>query len=108
MFRNLAAFTVAFALAWAPTPARAWDGVTSGKITGVDVVTDGQNYGFRIYMDGKPMCGTSAGWAYVNRVEDNYNAMVSLLTSAYLSDRLVTIYADKNGPYCAIGYAAFR
>lgn len=103
--------TVAFfasLIALVSTPAMAWDGVTTGKIGGVDVVTDGQNYGYRIYMDGKPMCGTSEAWAYVNRSDNNYDAMVSLLTASYLNGKIVTVYTNKNGPYCAIGYALFR
>lgn len=89
------------------TPSVAWDGVKSGKISGLDV-TQAQNYGFRVYMDGTPMCGTTESWAYINKDWDNYQAMVSLLTSAYLSGKTVAIYTNKVGSYCEIGYASFR
>lgn len=89
-------------------PAYAWDGATTGKIVGLDVVTSGQNFGFRIYMDGRPMCGTSEAWAYLNKDRDNYDAMVSLLTSVYLTGKNVTILTMKNGIYCEIEYAQFR
>lgn len=84
------------AIAALPHAAYAWDGAKSGKITGLDV-TDGQNYGFRVYLDGSPMCGTSEGWAYMNRDWDNYDAMAALLTSAYLGGKDVTIYTTKVG-----------
>lgn len=89
------------------TPSFAWDGVKGGKITGLDV-TNAQNFGFRVYMDGTPMCGTAEGWAYINKDWDNYQAMVSLITSAYLSGKNVTIYTNKVGQYCEIGYLAMR
>jgi hypothetical protein len=94
------------ALLWA-APSTAWDGIKNGKITGVDV-TNAQNFGFRIYMDGTPMCGTTEGWAYVNKDWDNYDALVSLLTSAYLAGKTVIVHTTKVGSYCEIGYAAFR
>lgn len=88
-------------------PAFAWDGVKGGKITGLDV-TNAQNFGFRVYMDGTPMCGTTESWAYINKDWDNYQAMVSLLTSAYLAGKTVTIYTNKVGQNCEIGYVAMR
>lgn len=84
----------------------AWDGIKTAKLTGVHVVADGQNYGFRIYLDGSPLCGTDATWAYLNKDADNYDAMVSLLTSAYFSGKSVTVYTDKVGSYCRVGYVA--
>ena len=87
--------------------ANAWDGIKPGKITGIDV-TNAQNFGFRIYMDGTPMCGTTEAWAYLNKDWDNYDAMVSLLTSAYLSGKNVVVHTTKSGVYCQIGYVAFR
>ena len=89
------------------SPANAWDGIKAGKVSGLDV-TDGQNFGFRIYMDGTPMCGTTEAWAYANRNWDNYDALVSLLTSAYLTGKQVVVHTTKNGPYCEIHYVAFR
>lgn len=86
--------------------ALAWDGIKTAKLTGLHVVADGQNFGFRIYLDGTPLCGTDANWAYLNKDADNYDAMVSLLTSAYFSGKQVTVYTDKMGSYCKIGYVA--
>lgn len=85
-------------------PVLAWDGGKTGKITGLDAVADGQNYGFRVYVDGSSMCGTSENWAFINANASNYNAVVSLLTTAYLSNKTVEIYTNKNGIYCEIGY----
>lgn len=85
-------------------PVLAWDGAKTGKITGLDAVADGQNYGFRVYIDGSAMCGTSENWAFINANASNYNAVVSLLTTAYLSNKTVIIYTNKNDIYCEIGY----
>lgn len=84
-----------------------WDGVNSGRISGIDV-TEGQNYGFRVYLDGTPMCGTSEAWAYMNADWNNYEAAAALLTSAYLSGRSVIVYTTRNGSACEIGYVSFR
>lgn len=89
------------------SPALAWDGVKTGKITGIDT-TSGNNYGFRVWLDGTPMCGTAENWAYMNRNWDNYDATAALLTAAYLASKTVVIYTDKNGNYCQIGYVSFR
>ena len=86
-----------------------WDGAKSGHITGIDVSTNGENYGFRIFIDGTPMCGSgTAEWAYVNKSADNYDALVSLLTSAYISNKTVGLHTTAQGQYCEIGYALFR
>lgn len=89
------------------TASFAWDGAKGGNISGVEV-TNAQNYGFRVYMDGTSMCGTAATWAYINKNWDNYEAMVSLLTSAYISGKTVAIYTTRVGEYCEIGHAAFH
>lgn len=89
--------------------AQGWDGAKLGKITGLDVSTDGGNYGVRVFMDGAPMCGSgTVEWAYINKSADNYEVVVSLLASAYLSNKTVAIYTTARGQYCEIGYALFR
>jgi hypothetical protein len=92
-----------------PTAAHAWDGVESGKIYSIDVVADGENRGFRVYLEsGSVMCtGSTETWGYINRSFSNYEAMVSILTSAYLSEQSVTLYTNLDSyGYCAIGYIA--
>jgi hypothetical protein len=95
------------ALLFCASPASAWDGIKVGKISGIDV-TDGQNFGFRIYMDGTPMCGTTEAWAFQNKDFNNYDAMVSLLTSAYFNGKQVIAYTTKVGTYCRLDYVALR
>jgi hypothetical protein len=111
MFRfraSVAALIGAYVLAFGgQASAQTWDGVKTGKITGIDT-TDGVNFAFRVYMDGTPMCGSSAGWAYMNSSWDNYQATAGLLTTAYISGKQVTIYTVRQGTYCEIHYVAFR
>lgn len=106
LLRYLQVLTVALML-MCSAPSIAWDGVKSGKISGLDVTT-AQNYAFRVYMDGTPMCGTTETWAYINKSWDNYEAMVSLLTSAYLSGKTVVVHTTRVGTYCEIGHVYFR
>ena len=89
------------------SPVQAWDGSKSGKVTGIDL-TGGQNFGFRVYMDGTPMCGTTESWAYVNKDFDNYDAFVSVITTAYFSGKPITLITTKVGLYCHIGYVSLR
>lgn len=107
LLSRIAATLPVVALSWA-SPAAAWDGIKTGKVSGIDVVTEGQNFGFRVYMDGAPMCGTSEAWAFVNRDADNYDAIVSVITSAYLSGKVVTLLTNQSGIYCRIGYVQLR
>lgn len=95
------------ALLLSASPASAWDGIKVGRISGIDV-TDSQNFGFRIYMDGTPMCGTTEAWAYQNKDFNNYDAMVSLLTTAYFSSKQIVAYTTKVGSYCRLDYVALR
>jgi hypothetical protein len=89
------------------SPVHAWDGSKAGKVTGIDL-TGGQNFGFRVYMDGTPMCGTTESWAYVNKDFDNYDAFVSVITTAYFSGKPITLITTKVGTYCQIGYVQLR
>lgn len=92
----------------ASSQAYAWDGVKSGKLTRVDVVTNGENFGFRAFQDGSPMCGTSEDWGFVNKGDSNYEAMVAVLMSAYMNGKSVTLYSTKEGAYCHIDYAVLQ
>lgn len=105
MLRKLA---MAVMLMCASSQAYAWDGMKSGKLTRVDVVTNGDNFGFRVYQDGSPMCGTSESWGFVNKGDSNYDAMVALLMSAYMNGKSVTVLSTKEGSYCHIGYVVLQ
>lgn len=89
------------------TPAHAWDGTVQGKIAAVQV-SDAENAGFRVSLDnGASLCGTgTANWAYINKSFDNYDVMVSILTSAWLSGKSVTLYTTKEAGsnHCRIGH----
>lgn len=98
----------AVALICASSQAYAWDGMKSGKLTRVEVVTNGDNFGFRVYQDATPMCSTSENWGFVNKGDSNYDAMVALLMSAYMNGKSVTLLSTKEGPYCHIGYAILQ
>lgn len=100
----------AFMMSWLPlAPAAAWDGVVTGKIIGLDAVADGENYGFRVYLDnGAAMCPAGAAWSFINRSASNYDAIVSLLTSSWLAGKSVTIYTNISASYCQIGYVTVR
>jgi hypothetical protein len=87
--------------------AQGWAGQKTGKITGIDL-TEGENFGFRLYMDGTSMCGTTEVWAFMNKSWDNYQATAALLTSAYLTQKNVTVLTYRDGNYCRIGYVQFR
>jgi hypothetical protein len=90
------------------TPALAWDGAATGRITALDVAAAGENYGFRVTLVGAPtMCTGGAGWAAINTSATNYQATVSLLELAYSLGKNVTIYTTKDANnYCVIGYVS--
>lgn len=86
----------------------AWDGTVTGTISQIHV-TGANNYGFRVYLEGKPkMCGNEHNWAYINESQSNYNVYVSVLTAAKASNQTVKIYTNRKGAtadgYCQIGY----
>ena len=86
------------------TPAFAWDGVESGKIVGIEA-THAENFAFRIHLAGvNNMCGTQQGWAYINQSDSNYEVITSLLMSAWLSDKPVSLYTTNVNGYCLIGH----
>jgi hypothetical protein len=89
-----------------PSAAQNWDGVVSGKIVRIDV-TAGSNFGFRIYLNNSSTtCGTGGvNWAYLLTSDDNYEAYVAVLNSAWLASKNVTLYTTKDSyGYCKLGY----
>ena len=93
-------------LALSSIKALAWDGVATNTIAKVDVPLSGENYGFRVYLDGLPsLCGNTHNWAYINKSDDNHDAMVSVLLAAHLAGRKVTLYSNRAASgYCHLGY----
>lgn len=85
------------------TPASAWDGDKTGKITQIEV-SAGTSYGFRIRLDGSGAMCASHAWAYMNITWDNYDAAASLLISAWLAGKTVRIYSNLTNGYCEIGH----
>jgi len=87
------------------SPAEAWDGADFGKITEVDM-TGGNNFDVRVTLAGQSMCGDGTPtWAYLKHSYDNYQAIVSLVLTAWTTNKDVLIYTTKDGlGYCEIGY----
>lgn len=90
------------------TYAYSWDGAVSGKVAKIDV-TSGENYGFRVYLEGYPkLCGNDHNWAYLNETNSNYKTYVAVLLSAKAAKQDVVIYTNRKGAvangYCNIGY----
>lgn len=101
-----ACFALMGLVAIVSTPAYAWDGIFSGKIIHVEV-DNANNAGFRVTLEGAPvMCGEgTAQWAYINKSHDNYEVMVTVMTSAWLSKIPVRLYVNRvNTTFCEIGY----
>lgn len=104
---TLAACLAAMAL----STASAWDGAVNGTIIQLDGLgsTGGApgNFDFRIYISGGPLMCTGAaqsGWAYVNSTDANYKALVSMLLTAYVMGKNVTVYSNLVNSECQIGY----
>ena len=86
----------------------AWDGDVAGKVKQIQI-TDGNNYGFRITLEGTPkLCGNEHSWAYVNESDSNYSVYVSVLIAAKAAKQDIRIYTNrKDGSadgYCHIGH----
>lgn len=86
----------------------AWDGMTTGHIRTIDV-TGGNNYGFRVSLEGGPLlCGNSHTWAYINEADSNYQTYVAVLLAAKAAKQSVTLYTNRQNNasdgYCHIGY----
>jgi hypothetical protein len=87
--------------------AYAWDGAAVGIPWQIHI-TDGPNFGFRIFLQGGPaLCGNGVNWAYLNSADSNYNTYVASLLMAKAQGTQVQLYTnrDSNG-YCHIGYSA--
>jgi len=105
-FRGLSAlFGVALTF-MAGSPALAGPTSASGVIRST-WLSGGSNYAFRIYLsqagvDQLNQC--TAGFAYLNTSDDNYQAKVASLMTAYSMKKTVTlslIFTDPNG-FCRI------
>lgn len=88
--------------------ANAWDGIVTGNIASIDV-TGGNNYGFRVALEGTPaLCGNAHTWAFVNESDSNYQTFVAVLLAAKAAKQNVTLFTNKTGNepdgYCHIGY----
>lgn len=97
-----------FMIVFPGTVLATWDGTESGKINRIEV-TSGNNYGFRVLLEGTPaLCGNEHNWAYLNETNSNYNTYVSVLLAAKLSNKAVTLFTRrKDGVstgFCNIGY----
>lgn len=85
-----------------------WHGSVTGKIKTVDVA-DGNNYGFRVTLNGSPkLCGNEHTWAYINEADSNYQTFVAVLLAAKAAQFDVRLFTTRknntaNG-YCRIGY----
>ena len=100
--------TALFFLVFSSQTFAAWDGSATGTISRIEV-TDGNNYGFRILLDGNPkLCGNEHNWAYINESDSNYNTFVSVLIAAKAGKQRVRVFTKrKDGAadgYCHIGY----
>lgn len=83
----------------------AQDIAVSGKITSIHVVKNGENFGYRVYIENKPACGAdSPTWAYINKSASNYEAIIATLTTLHISNRSVTLLTTKVNGYCEINY----
>ncbi|WP_229954374.1 hypothetical protein [Parasphingorhabdus litoris] len=102
--------TIFIGLLIAATPAMAWDGAITGNVTQIDLTETGQNFGFRVYLEGRPViCTGGPDWAYLNANEDNYQAIVSALMLAYSSGKTVVLYTNRDASNkCKIGYITVR
>lgn len=88
------------------SPAFAWDGTITGKISAIETA-GGSNYGFRVTIDGTPACGTgSQTWVYMNTSYDNYQATASVLISSWVAGKTVTIFTNRIGTGCEIGFVS--
>lgn len=96
------------------TSLASWDGVATGLVKRIDV-TSAENLGFRVYLKNTSngadviQCGVHT-MSFLNKSSSNYQAYVSLLLAAKMSQTSVTIHTmtDKGHGYCHIGYVALN
>ena len=84
--------------------AMAWDGTFYGVVGVVDV-TDGANFGFRLYGTG-PLCGNANNWAYLNAADSNYATYVAAILMAKAQGSSINLYMTRDAAtgHCHIGY----
>lgn len=96
----------ALAVATIASPAMAGPTTASGIITST-YLSGGGNYAFRIYLSQNgvdQLSACQADFAYLNTSDDNYQAKVANLMSAYSMQKKITlsyIYTDANG-FCRV------
>lgn len=108
MWKSLYRLVCASALAVALiAPANAWDKVTSGNISVIEV-TAGSNYGFRVWLlGGVSPCSSGIGWAYLLDTDSNYRTFVASLLMAKATGAPVTFHTELEGGYCHIRHISF-
>jgi hypothetical protein len=88
--------------------ANAWDGYPKSTISSMDV-TDGASFGLRISLSGvASMCTGGPNWAYINDTDSNYKAYAAALMMAKAQGSKVTVYSNRVGTYCKIGYISIE
>jgi hypothetical protein len=95
--------TLCAGLVLLPGVSLAWDGTSTLVPETIDV-TDGANYGFRVW---GPTCGGVANFAYLLPTDSNYNAYVALILMGKATGSQTTFFTtkDANG-YCHLGYVS--
>lgn len=72
-----------------------WDGSVTGKVGRLEV-TNGDNYGLRIYLKENPkLCNNSTTWGYIDPSNSNYDIYVSLITASKFADATVTLHTTQ-------------
>ena len=88
-------------------PAIAWDGISTGLVSRIDVVPGTGNYDTRVYLAGGQAFCNGQIWAAVNSNIPNYNAMTATLLTAKVTRSTVTVYTNKDAQgNCVIGYVS--
>lgn len=98
-------------LVFATNFAIAWDGTNRAKVSKLDIAPGGDPRTVRVYLEGSlKLCGNDFTWAYIGENTAGYDAVVSALLAARVSQKPITIYANQNPDdhnYCYIGYVSF-
>lgn len=87
------------------SPIQGWDGIVTGHVTGIHL-TDGGNFGFRVFIEGNTMCTGGPDWAYMNVNWSNYQATSAFLLTAWASGKRVRVHTHNIGGHCQIGYVS--
>jgi hypothetical protein len=105
--KSLSSLIIAGAAAFLSQSAYSADpwSTVQGKISTIEV-TEGQNYGFRVYLAGAPIVCNSYNWGYVNENDTNYKTYVAALLTAKAQQSNVTLYTSKDATtgYCHLAY----